>query len=330
MSGGSSGRVHRNCACSPPTSPMWRAAGDPSNASRPPWPRRPRTRGGASTARTSSTSSDPRHVAWPGLPSTPGSEDRTPASFIEVPCTAACGARRRVSDDPSANRWQSMGPVITRKVQLGDVELAIAEAGTGGLPLLLLHGFTGAKEDFTDWIDALAALGWHAVAPDHRGHGDSSKPAGVEAYSMSILATDSTALVDALGWGRYTLLGHSMGGFVAQRMAFADPARILGLILMDTGHGPVDGIDPDQVTLAAAIAVESGMDALADLMAEIDSPLDTAAHRRLVEDRPGYAQFEDRKLRAASPYLYASVARELTSCSDSLASLSGMDPRPPT
>jgi 3-oxoadipate enol-lactonase len=223
-----------------------------------------------------------------------------------------------------------MGPVITRKVQLGDVELAIAEAGTGGLPLLLVHGFTGAKEDFTDWIDALAALGWHAVAPDHRGHGDSSKPAGVEAYSMSILATDSTALVDALGWGRYTLLGHSMGGFVAQRMAFADPARILGLILMDTGHGPVDGIDPDQVTLAATIAVESGMDALADLMAEIDSPLDTAAHRRLVEDRPGYAQFEDRKLRAASPYLYASVARELTSCSDSLASLSGMDPQPPT
>jgi 3-oxoadipate enol-lactonase len=223
-----------------------------------------------------------------------------------------------------------MGQVITRKVQLGDVELAIAEAGIGGRPLLLLHGFTGAKEDFTDWVDALAALGWHAVAPDHRGHGDSSKPAGVEAYSTSILAADSTALVDALGWDRYTLLGHSMGGFVAQRMAFANPARILGLVLMDTGHGPVDGIDPDQVTLAVTIAVESGMDTLADLMAEIDSPLETAAHRRLVEVRPGYAQFEDRKFRATSPYLYASVAQELISCTDSLTSLSGMDPQPPT
>ncbi len=223
-----------------------------------------------------------------------------------------------------------MGQVITRKVQLGDVELAIAEAGTGGRPLVLLHGFTGAKEDFTDWLDALAALGWHAVAPDHRGHGDSSKPAAVEAYSISILAKDCTALVDALGWDGYTLLGHSMGGFVAQRMAFADPARILGLILMDTGHGPVEGLDPAQVSLAATIAVESGMDVLADLMAEIDSPLDTAAHRRLLEDRAGYAQFEDGKLRSTSPYLYASIAQELISCPDSLAGLSGMEPQPPT
>jgi 3-oxoadipate enol-lactonase len=223
-----------------------------------------------------------------------------------------------------------MGGVITRKVHLGDVQLAIAEAGMGGRPLLLLHGFTGAKEDFTDWFDALAARGWHAVAPDHRGHGDSSKPAWAEAYSMSILAQDSVALVDALGWDSYTLLGHSMGGFVAQRMVLADPARILGLILMDTGHGPVEGIDSDQVGLAATIAVESGIDALADVMAEIDSPLDTGAHRRLLEDRPGYAQFEDRKFRSTSPYLYASIAQELTSCPDSLADLSEMRSQPPT
>ena len=222
-----------------------------------------------------------------------------------------------------------MGEVITREVQLGDVELAMAEAGMGGRPLLLLHGFTGAKEDFTDWLDALGALGWHAVVPDHRGHGESSKPASVKAYSMSILANDSTALVNTLGWDTYTLLGHSMGGFVAQRMAIANPARILGLVLMDTGHGPVDGIDPDQVGLAATIAVESGMETLADLMAETDSPLDTEAHRRLLEDRPGYAQFEDRKLRFTSPYLYASMARELISCPDLLADLSGMDPQPP-
>ncbi len=220
--------------------------------------------------------------------------------------------------------------MITRKVRLRHVDLAIAEAGTGGRPLLLLHGFTGAKEDFTDWVDALAALGWHVVVPDHRGHGDSSKPTDVEAYSMSVLATDSAALVDALEWDSFTLLGHSMGGFVAQRMACADPARIVGLILMDTGHGPVEGLDPDLVGLAATIAVESGMDALADLIAEIDSPLDTAAHRRLLKDRPGLAQFEDRKLRSTSPYLYASVAQELISCPDLLADLSEMDPQPPT
>ena len=218
----------------------------------------------------------------------------------------------------------------TRTVAFGDVELAIAEAGTGGRPLLLLHGFTGAKEDFTDWIDPLAERGWHAVAPDHRGHGESSKPTGVEAYSMSILASDSSALVDALEWDRYTLLGHSMGGFVAQKMACANPARILGLILMDTGHGPVEGIDPELLSMAANIAVESGMDTLAHLMEHIDSPLETAAHRRVLEERPDYAQFEARKFRLTSPYLYSKIAQELVSCPDSLADLAAMDPQPST
>src|ERR1019366_10245946 len=63
-SGGSSSRVHRSCACSRPTTPMWKAAGGRSSASKPPWPRQPRTRNGGSTARTSLTSSGPPHVHW--------------------------------------------------------------------------------------------------------------------------------------------------------------------------------------------------------------------------------------------------------------------------
>ena len=50
------------------------------------------------------------------------------------------------------------------------IELAVLEAGAGGRPLLLVHGFTGAKEDFADHLDELAAAGgWHVVAPDLRG-----------------------------------------------------------------------------------------------------------------------------------------------------------------
>ena len=223
-----------------------------------------------------------------------------------------------------------MGSVRTRRIALDDVELAVAEAGEGGRPLLLLHGFTGAKEDFTEWLDALAELGWHAVAPDHRGHGESSKPSAVEAYSMSILAEDSTALADALGWTRYALLGHSMGGFVAQRMALEDPSRLTGLVLMDTGHGPVEGIDPDLAARAANVALESGMDTLADLIAAMGSPLDTPAHQRVLAKRPGYAEFEERKFRSTSPNLYAAIGRELVSCSDLLSELAAMDPQPPS
>jgi 3-oxoadipate enol-lactonase len=215
-------------------------------------------------------------------------------------------------------------------VEVPEVRLEIAEAGEGGRPLLLLHGFGGAKEDFTEWLDPLAAVGWHAVAPDHRGHGASAKPEGPDSYSLAVLARDGLALVDALGWDRYGLLGHSMGGYVAQLMAFAAPGRLLGLVLMDTGHGPVEGVDLEQASLAGRIAVESGMDALADIMATRQSPLDTPAHRRLLEERPGYREFGDRKLRATSPWLYGSIITELASGEDTLDRLAAMDPVPPT
>ncbi|HTZ09119.1 MAG TPA: alpha/beta hydrolase [Acidimicrobiales bacterium] len=218
----------------------------------------------------------------------------------------------------------------TRTVDLGDVRLAVAEAGPGGRPLLLLHGFTGAKEDFGEWLDPLASLGWHAVAPDHRGHGRSSKPPGTESYSLSLLARDAVALVDALGWRSVVLLGHSMGGFVAQRIALGAPDRVGGLVLMDTSHGPVEGIPPEDVEAAAAIALDAGMATLADLVAEAESPLETPAHRRLVAERPGYRDFEDAKLRTTSPYLYAAIGRELVTCPDILASLAALDPSPAT
>ena len=91
---------------------------------------------------------------------------------------------------------------------------------------MLLHGFTGAKEDFADWIDAFAARGFHVVAPDNRGHGASGQPAEESAYSLATFADDARRLVDALGWDRFALLGHSMGGMIAQHLALAVPERL--------------------------------------------------------------------------------------------------------
>jgi len=218
----------------------------------------------------------------------------------------------------------------TRRIGIGAVGLEIAEAGEGGRPFLLMHGFTGAKEDFTEWLDRLAAAGWHAVAPDHRGHGSSSKPEGKASYSLEILAADNLALVDALGWDRYALLGHSMGGFVAQLMAFEDPGRLLGLVLMDTGHGPIEGVNLEEAALAGQIVTESGMATLAELMAARESPLETAANRRLLEERPGYAEYGERNLLASSPWMYAAIIDELVAGGDSLDRLAEMRPVPPT
>jgi pimeloyl-ACP methyl ester carboxylesterase len=221
------------------------------------------------------------------------------------------------------------GPMDQRVIDIGPVKLAIAESGAGGRPLLLLHGFTGAKEDFTDWLDRLAGAGWHAVAPDHRGHGESDKPDADDAYSLDILASDGWALADALGWDRCALLGHSMGGYVVQRMAIAAPRRVDALVLMDTGHRAV-GIPPEMVEAAVGIVRTGGVDALADIMLGRDSPLDTPAHKEWLAADPGRQAFEQRKFRATSPHLYAALSQQLTSATDTLEGLRTLDPAPPT
>src|SRR3954451_22826699 len=127
-----------------------------------------------------------------------------------------------------------------------DVELStglrmqVAESGRGGRPLLLVHGFTGAKEDFTDWLDPLPELGWDAVAVDKRGHGGGEKPSSKDEYSFDVLAADALALADGR-WGsgsHFTLLGHSMGGMVAQVGAMRAADRLQPLGLMGPGAGP--------------------------------------------------------------------------------------------
>jgi pimeloyl-ACP methyl ester carboxylesterase len=196
----------------------------------------------------------------------------------------------------------------------GPVSLALAEAGEGGRPLILVHGFTGAKEDFTDHLDALADRGWHAVAPDQRGHGSSGRPEDEAAYTFEAFATDLLALFDVLGWERCVALGHSMGGMVVQTAILAAPERFEGLILMDTSHRGLRA-DPELVALGAAIARTEGIAAVLaaqEALAQSDQPLGTGPHRRLVDTRPGYKEFGDRKMLASSAHMYAAMLETIT------------------
>src|SRR5690606_18998293 len=147
------------------------------------------------------------------------------------------------------------------RVVVGDVEVAYLEAGRGGRPLLVLHGFTGAKEDFADHLPALAEAGWHVVAPDLRGHGETSKPDDEAAYSFEALRADALGLVDHLGWDRFVLAGHSMGGMVAQVLALDHPDRVAGLVLLGTGHGPLEGLDPELVAVGVELVRAGGIPA---------------------------------------------------------------------
>jgi pimeloyl-ACP methyl ester carboxylesterase len=211
--------------------------------------------------------------------------------------------------------------VKVRNLPVAGTTLEIAEAGNTGQPLLLLHGFTGAKEDLTDWLDPFADLGFHAVAPDHRGHGASGAPTAESAYSLDTFAGDVLALADALDWDRFFLLGHSMGGMIAQTVVLRAPDRVERLVLMDTTYAPVEGVDPAVADLAIGIARSEGIDALADAIAALDGPMASEADARVRAERPGYAEFGERKLRASSPAMYAAMVPEMLQQEDRLDAL---------
>lgn len=214
-----------------------------------------------------------------------------------------------------------MGGAVTVEVPLGAATLSVAEAGRGGRPLLLVHGFTGAKEDFADWMDAFAADGWWVVAPDLRGHGSSSQPAGEEAYDLATFSADLLALADHLGWDRFALLGHSMGGMIAQELVLDHPGRVERLVLMDTHHGPPEAFDRATVELGVALLRAEGLPALVAMIDELVAGNRSATEERMRATRPGYVEANERKVHACSPEMYASMALGLTSRPDRLAEL---------
>ena len=209
----------------------------------------------------------------------------------------------------------------------GPTALAVAEAGEGGRPLLLAHGFTGAKEDFTDFLDPLAELGWHAVAPDQRGHGRSAKPATEGDYSFEAFTSDLLGLLDALSWDRCVVLGHSMGGMVVQMAVLRAPHRFEAVVLMDTSHRALRA-DEGLIEMGIAIARAEGLAAVIAAQEALgQSHVPTGPHERLLAEREGYKEFGDRKMLASSPEMYAAMLRSITSATttDRLAELSTIE-----
>src|SRR5688572_20079123 len=85
-----------------------------------------------------------------------------------------------------------------RYVQANGIRLRIAELGSGPL-VILVHGWPESWYSWRHQLQALAAAGFRAVAPDMRGYGGSDKPEDVESYGIQHVTADIVGLVDALG-----------------------------------------------------------------------------------------------------------------------------------
>jgi pimeloyl-ACP methyl ester carboxylesterase len=195
------------------------------------------------------------------------------------------------------------------------VELAVEVSGEGP-GLLLVHGLGGWKVDFADHVAALARD--HTVVTfDHRGHGDSDKPTDPAAYSFDRLVDDTVAVADATGLDHFRLLGHSMGGMVARRVAIRHGERVDALVMMDTSAGPVPGFDPALMDIAVDVALDQGKAALKELL-DFGGALDSPAYQKLLKQRAGFQELEDRKWAGVSEIMWGTLAHELAHQNDEL------------
>jgi pimeloyl-ACP methyl ester carboxylesterase len=130
-----------------------------------------------------------------------------------------------------------MGAVRHGAVTANGQTIAYAEYGAGP-PVLLCHGWPERWFSWRHQMAALAEAGYRAIAPDMRGYGDSGAPAAVEDYTILHLVGDQVGLADALGLGRFAIVGHDWGAPVAWTTALLRPDRVAAVAGLSVPYAP--------------------------------------------------------------------------------------------
>ncbi len=124
-----------------------------------------------------------------------------------------------------------------RQIETNGIRMHVAEAGSG-FPVLLCHGFPELWYSWRHQMKALAEAGFHVIAPDQRGYGDTDAPQAIDAYTIHHLVGDLTGLLDALDIEKAVIVGHDWGGFVVWQMAMLAPHRVAGVVGVNTPFFP--------------------------------------------------------------------------------------------
>jgi pimeloyl-ACP methyl ester carboxylesterase len=124
-----------------------------------------------------------------------------------------------------------MAVITHRTVDAGGIALHVAESGPADGPVvLLLHGFPECWYSWRHQLGALADAGYHAIAPDQRGYGESAAPEAIDAYTVLHLVADALGVLDAVGAQRAIVVGHDWGAPVAWHTALLRPDRVRGVL----------------------------------------------------------------------------------------------------
>ena len=143
-----------------------------------------------------------------------------------------------------------------------------------GEPLVLVHGYTGDVGDWFDQIDEFSKT-HRVLVMDHRGHGVSEGPHDRSTYTIVQMADDVEAIVAHVGFDRYHLVGHSMGGAVSQEIALRSGSRLMSLTLFGTGPDFKFGensVVAKYMNARNKLAEEQGMAAIAAMPRVLPDP----------------------------------------------------------
>ena len=136
-----------------------------------------------------------------------------------------------------------MSSVQHRTVETNGIRLHVAEQGSGPV-VVLCHGFPESWYSWRHQLAALAEAGFHAVAPDMRGYGQTDRPAEIEAYTLLHLVGDMVGLLDALGVESAVIAGHDWGAPVAWHAALLRPDRFRAVIGLSVPYWPRRPVRP--------------------------------------------------------------------------------------
>ena len=139
-----------------------------------------------------------------------------------------------------------MPSVTHREIYTNGIRMHIAECGEGPL-VVMCHGFPESWYSWRHQLAALAAAGFHAVAPDMRGYGQTDRPEPVDQYSMLHLVGDIVGLLDALGEERAVIAGHDWGAPVAWHCALLRPDRFRAVVALSVPFIPRFPVTPTSV-----------------------------------------------------------------------------------
>ena len=159
---------------------------------------------------------------------------------------------------PSSTEPRIDPRITLRRLSLGAVELSYLEVAAPGRPFVLLHGFTGHRDDFIHCLPYMDRdVCW--LAPDLRGHGDFSHTLRPDTFTFEQLIQDLEKFLDAINATQCDLLGHSVGGMVALRFALACPERIHSMVLMSTAPYCPKDYTRQTFELAGRVIDQQGM-----------------------------------------------------------------------